>query len=296
VPTPFRSGFVALVGRANVGKSTLLNAFVGEKVAIVSPHPQTTRRRILGIRTTPTEQVIFVDTPGIHRPRTELGRYMVDVARRAIPDADVAVWVVDVSAPPTDVDRTIAGLLRQSARPIVVAMNKSDRLPPQHVLERTDAFRTLSGADAWTLTVATDGHNLDRLWAMIVEHLPEGPCYYPEDQLTDQTDRMLVAELVREAALRFLQQEVPHGVEVVVTGWQERSDGLLELAASIVVERASHKGIVIGRGGAMLGRIGTAARHEIERLLGRHIFLALEVHTRQGWRHNAGELRRLGFE
>jgi GTPase len=291
----FRSGFVALVGRPNVGKSSLLNALVGEKIAIISPRPQTTRRRILGIRTTEGEQAIFVDTPGIHRPSTRLGRHMVDVARRAVPDADVVVWVVDVSSPPQDDDRSIASLVGATGRSIVVALNKSDRLHPEHVLKRTDAYRALAPGADWMLTIATTGHNLDALWALIAARLPEGPALYPEDQLTDQTDRMLVAELVREASLRFLRQEVPHGIDVIVDTWGERPDGLLTIGASIIVERDAHKGIVIGHGGAMLKAIGTAARREIERLLDRHVFLALDVRTRQGWRQDVAELRRMGY-
>jgi len=292
----FRSGFVAIVGRPNVGKSTLLNALVGEKVAIVSAKPQTTRRRILGIVTTATEQVIFVDTPGIHVPRHDLGRYMVKVARQAIPDADVVLWVVDVSRPPTDLDRRIAAWLRQANHPVVLAMNKSDRLDPSALLARTESFRELVATEDWILTIATAGHNLDRVWRMVVAGLPEGPAYYPADQVSDQTDRMLVAELVREAALRLLHDEVPHGVAVMVTDWQRRENGVIWIAAQVVVERERHKAIVIGDQGRMLKRIGTTARRQIERLVGTRVFLELEVRARADWRRSAGEARELGYQ
>lgn len=293
---PYRSGFVALAGRTNVGKSTITNALVGEKVAIVSPRPQTTRRRILGIRTTATEQAVFVDTPGIHAVRNVLGRQMVETARRAIPDADVVLFVVDVSRPPCGLDRQVAGMVRASGRPVVIALNKSDRLAPEHIVAHTEAYAALAASDAWTLTIATAGHNLDRLWALVAERLPPGPACFPADQRTDQTERMLVAELVREAALCRLFDEVPHGIDVVIEDWREREDGLLTVSAVVVVERVSHRAIVIGHGGTMIRAIGSSARRAIEALLDRHVFLALEVKTRAGWRARPSELRRLGYD
>ncbi len=292
---PFRSGFVALVGRPNVGKSTLLNALVGEKVAIVSPRPQTTRRRILGIRTTDAAQAVFVDTPGVHRPRHDLGRYMVGVARAAIPDADVVVWVVDAAHPPGDLDAQVARWIRQAGRPTVVALNKSDRLKPEDIQARCDAYLGMVDAADWILTIATRGHNLEALWSAIARRLPEGAPFYPEDQLTDQTDRMLVTELVREAALRHLGQEIPHGIEVSLEEWSRREDGFLRIAAKIFVEREGHKAIVIGRHGAMLKTIGTRARHEIETLLGERVFLELFVAVRPGWRRDAADVKRMGY-
>ncbi len=292
----FRSGFVAVVGRPNVGKSTITNAFVGDKVAIVSPKPQTTRRRILGIRTTDAAQAIFVDTPGIHRPRTPLGSYMVKVARDAIPDADVVVWVVDASAPPRALDERVAAMVRRAGRPTVLALNKSDRLAPEDIAARVDAFRALAGEGAvWELTIATRGHNLDRLWALIVERLPAGPLYYPPDQISDQTDRMLVAELVREAALFTLEDEVPHGIEVVVETWALRDNGVTVIGARLLVEREGHKPIVIGKGGAVLKAIGTRARRDIEALLEGPVYLELQVGVRPGWRRSAAETKRLGY-
>lgn len=293
----FRSGFVALVGRPNVGKSTILNAIVGEKVAIVTPRPQTTRRRILGIHSTDTAQAIFVDTPGIHRPRHSLGRSMVRAAKAAIPDADVVVWVVDVSKPPTALDRSVAGLVRRAHGPVVVALNKSDRLTPDVIEERIAAYRDLAGEPAGLmLTIATKKHNLDRLWAMLELLLPEGPLLFPTDQLTDQNDRMLVSELVREAALTYLREEIPHGIDAVVEEWVEREDGLVSIRVTLIVERETHKGIVIGAGGSMLRRIGGSARHEIEEMLETKVYLEIHVSVKADWRRNAGAVRGLGYE
>lgn len=293
----FRSGFVALVGRPNVGKSTILNAMLGEKVAIVTPRPQTTRRRILGIHTTDAAQAIFVDTPGIHRPRHSLGRSMVRAAKSAIPDADVVVWVVDASSPPTALDRSVAGLIRQASVPAIIALNKSDRLRPDQIEERVAAYAELAGEPAgWTLTIATRGHNLDRLWALILTLLPPGPLLFPADQLTDQNDRLFVSELVREAALTFLHEEIPHGIDVIVEEWEEREDGLVSIRARLIVERETHKGIVIGRGGSMLMRIGSAARREIEAMLETKVFLDIHVSVRADWRRSEETVRGLGYE
>lgn len=292
----FRSGFVAVVGRPNVGKSTITNAFVGDKIAIVSPKPQTTRRRILGIRTTDAAQAIFVDTPGIHRPRTPLGSYMVKVARDAIPDADVVVWVVDASTPPRPLDERVGAMVRRAGRPTVLALNKADHLAPEDVTARIDAFAALAGPDAaWELTIATRGHNLDRLWSLIVERLPPGPLYYPPDQISDQTDRMLVCELVREAALFTLSDEIPHGIEVAVETWAVRDNGVTVIGARLFVEREGHKAIVIGKGGAVLKAIGTRARREIEAMLDGPVYLELHVGVRPDWRRSAAETKRLGY-
>jgi GTP-binding protein Era len=295
-PEGFRSGVIALVGQPNVGKSTLLNALVGEKVAIVSPKPQTTRRQVLGIATTEDAQMVFVDTPGLHTPEHDLGRYMVKVAQAAVPAADLAVWVVDVSRTPDDADRRIARTLHQAGRPLILAMNKTDRLPPERIRELTEAWLALAEPAEWVMTIANKGHNLELLRSAMLDRLPEGPLLYPDDQLSDQSPRMLACELVREAALYHLQQEIPHGIEVIIEDWIEREDGLINVAAKIFVERSGHKAIVIGKGGIMLKRIGTSARREMERLLEQRIFLELFVSVRPGWRRDPSDLRRLGFD
>jgi GTP-binding protein Era len=297
-PPGHRSGFVAVIGRPNVGKSTLMNRIVGQKVAIVSPKPQTTRSRIIGILTREEVQVIFVDTPGLHRPRHELGRAMVATATRSIPDADVVLFMVDVSVPPTDEDRMIAGLIREHTEaPVILVLNKMDLLPAEKVKPHTEAYWELVPyRHEWMMTVATQGVNLDKLLDQIVGALPEGPRYYPGDQVTDQTERQIAAELVREQVLRFIRQEVPHAVAVVVEEFKEREGGAIYVAATVFVEKESQKGIVIGRGGRMLRKIGSAARPEIERMTGGRVFLDLWVKVRKGWRRDERELRRLGYD
>ena len=298
IPPGHRSGFVAVIGRPNVGKSTLMNQLVGQKVAIVSPKPQTTRSRILGILTREEVQVIFVDTPGLHRPRHRLGRAMVATATRAIPDADVVLFMVDVSVPPTDEDRMIARLIQEHTEaPVILALNKMDLLPAAKVKPRTEAYwKLVPYHQEWMMTIATRGVNLDKLLGLIVAALPEGPRYYPGDQVTDQTEREIAAELIREQVLRYTRQEVPHAVAVVVEEFKEQESGVVYVAANVFVERDTQKGIIIGRRGQMLRQVGTAARQEIERLTGGRVYLDLWVKVRKGWRRDERELRRLGYK
>jgi GTP-binding protein Era len=298
----FRSGFVAIVGKPNVGKSTLLNAYLGQKVAIVSDKPQTTRVRQLGILTRPDAQVIFVDTPGIHQPLHRLGQAMVESATHALGDADVMVFVCDVSELPTDEDRQIAALIHEQAgeRPVLLALNKMDRLPAEKVKQHTEAYWSLLSSEPklnwdWMMLSATTGDNLDKLLDMIVARLPEGPLYYPEDQVTDRTEREVAADLIREQVLRLTRQEVPHAVAVVVDEWDERRSGAVHVGATIYVEKESQKGIIIGKGGAMLKKIGAAARQEIAHLTGARVFLELWVKVRKEWRAKESDLRELGY-
>jgi len=297
-PEGHKSGFVAVIGRPNVGKSTLMNRIVGQKVAIVSPKPQTTRSRILGILTHQDVQVIFVDTPGIHQPHHKLGQAMVATATRAIPDADVVLFVADVSALPTDEDRLIAELIPQHTQaPVILVLNKMDLLPPEKVQPHTEAYWALVPYHReWMMTIATQGVNLDELLALIVGALPEGPRYYPGDQVTDQTEREIAAELIREQVLRHIHEEVPHAVAVAVEAFEERESGAVYVAAKVFVERESHKGILIGRRGQMLRQIGAAARQEIERMTGGPVYLDLWVKVRKGWRRDEQALRRLGYD
>jgi GTP-binding protein Era len=294
----FRSGFVAVVGRPNVGKSTLLNALLGQKIAIVSPRPQTTRRKQLGILTTTGAQIIFVDTPGIHRPKQALDEYMQAVAREAIADADAILWVTDISEPPTEADRRIASLIAQHApkTPTLMAFNKSDQLKPEQVVPNTDAFRALLPNAEWMLTSAARGDNLEKITPMLVAHLPEGPLYYDEDDITDSQLRDLAAELIREAALNLLRDEVPHGVAVEIEDFKEPPGKTAHVSAVLYVERESHKGIIIGRKGAMLKQIGERARKEIEAQLDGQIFLQLHVKVREGWRGDERAVKRLGYD
>ena len=296
LPPDHRSGFVAVVGRPNVGKSTLVNSYVGQKVAIVSRKPQTTRNRILGILTQSDAQVIFVDTPGIHRPLHKLGEYMVQTARKAIPDADVLLFMVDVGVSPREADRIVARVLAKDCQsPIILVLNKMDLLEPDRVQQITEEYLSLGTFDDWMMVSATRGDNLEDLLVKITARLPLGPRYYPEGQVTDAPERFIAAELIREQVLHFLHQEVPHAVAVVVEQFKQRESGVTYISATVYVEKASQKGIVIGAGGKMLKQIGTSARHEIQRMLNTKVFVELWVKVRLKWRRDDAALRRVGY-
>ncbi len=296
-PTGFKSGFVAVVGRPNVGKSTLINAIIGQKIAIVSPKPQTTRRLQRGIHTTAHEQFVFCDTPGIHRPRHALGKSMLANATQVLRDADVVLWVADISYMPTGGDRNVVSRLRVDAdeKPLVLGMNKSDRLRAGDVLPHTEAFRALVPQAAWMLVSATRGDNISELLEQLADELPEGPRYYPEDQVTDARMRGLAGELLREAALYYLQKEIPHGVGVEVEAFDESDGAVARISATIVVERERHKGIVIGKRGEMLKRIGTRARREITNMLGVKVHLSTYVKVCKDWRNDRQHVARMGY-
>lgn len=296
LPPDHRSGYVALAGRPNVGKSTLMNAYLGQKIAIVSEKPQTTRRNLLGILTTHDYQIIFVDTPGIHKPLHKLGEYMVDSAKRALSDADVIVWLVDISALPADEDLQIARILRDVKDvPIILALNKVDLVDPQAIDVMAQEYRALNGFADSVVISATRGDNRDLLLERMVQALPPGPRYFPEEQVTDQDERFVAAELVREQVLRHLRQEVPHAVAVLIDEFKDRTDDLSYIHATIAVERESQKQIVIGRDGTMLKTIGQDARKEIERALGRRVYLELWVKVIPKWRRDANKLGWLGY-
>lgn len=296
LPPNHRSGFVALAGRPNVGKSTLLNAWLGVRLAPVSPKPQTTRTRLLGILTREDAQAIFVDTPGIHTPRTRLGEYMVRAAVDAIPDADVVLFMVDASRPPTTTDRQIARLFdRLSHVPVILAMNKADLLPRGETALHRPAYGSLAEFDASMLVSALTGYHVGELLELAIGKLPLGPRYYPEDQLTDQHERFVASELIREQALRLLEQEVPHALAVVVEDFKERPNGVLYISANLYTEKPSQKGIIIGRKGNMLKRIGREARLVLEEFFGRRVYLDLWVKVRKNWRRNERYLRELGY-
>ncbi len=300
LPPDYRSGFVALIGRPNVGKSTLVNALMGQKIAIVSPKPQTTRQRISAIYTQPDYQVIFIDTPGIHNsPYQRLGSTMNEHATSAIPDADVILFVVDISAPPGDEDRRIAALLRQKAskKPLFFVMNKMDVLPMERAKERIETYWALYPNYTDSIpTSALHDRNIELLRKHILEHIPQGPRYYPDDQLSDQTERQIAAELIREAALHYTHQEVPHATAVLIEEFLERPNGDLYVNATIWVEKDSQKPILIGKQGQMLKRIGAAARKELERFVGGHVFLDLWVKVRPNWRDREQDLQELGLK
>ncbi len=284
---------MALVGKPNVGKSTLLNALLGQKVAIVSPRPQTTRVPMRGILSRPGAQIIFVDTPGIHQPNHALGKLMVDLAERTLPNADVIGFMVDIGQPPSQLDRRIAAQVQRARGKKLLILNKVD-VKPRDGRSHLEEYRTLG---TWELELAISARRrlgLTTLLDEIVARLPEGPLLYPEEQVTDQSEQQLAAEFVREKVLYHTQHEVPHAVAVEVEEWEEREQAIF-IRMTINVERDGQKAILIGAGGAMLKKIGTAARHEIERLVGRQIFLELWVKVRPNWRDDPSALGWLGY-
>lgn len=290
----FRSGFVAILGRPNVGKSSIMNRFVGEKVAIVSNHPQTTRSRLLGVATHADWQIVFVDTPGLHKPRTKLGQYMVKAANDAREGVDAVLCVVDGQFIGAG-DRAILEDVAKMGCPKFLAVNKIDLCEPEKLMPQLQKLNDL-GFDQIVCVSARRGDNLDELLSMLVSAMPEGPKYFPDDMMTDQPERVLCAEIIREKALWNLRDEVPHGVGVEMLSIKEARPGLTEIHANIYCERASHKSIIIGKQGAMLGKIGSEARRDIEKLLNTHVSLKLWVKVREDWRNRAGDLRALGYE
>lgn len=297
ISTEFRAGYVALIGRPNVGKSTLMNSLLGQKIAAVSMRPQTTRQRQLGILTLDNAQAIFMDTPGLHVPVHKLGEYMNQVAEDALQDADVIVWLVEANSQPTEEDRLIASKLRglKHLPPVVLALNKLDLLPEEELPVRMEAYRGLLPQAEMVAFSATTGVNQDKLLSAVLQRLPRGAPFFSQDQLTDFYERDIAADLIREAALLHLREEIPHGVAVRMDEYTERGESGAYIAATVFVERESHKAIAIGKGGEMLKRIGSTARHEIEAMSGRKVFLELRVKVNKNWRDKSDALRWLGY-
>lgn len=292
----FRSGFVAIIGRPNVGKSTLLNRIVGQKIAITSPKPQTTRNRILGIQNLDHAQVIYVDTPGIHEARSPLNRYMVDQARSACLDVDVVLWLVEADRP-VDTDPMIPRLLERGDRPVVLVINKIDVIPRERLLPMIDSYRQICPFASIIPVSALQGDGVDQLIHEIPALLPEGPRYYPEDQLTDVPERFIVAEMIREQILLRTRDEVPYGVAVQVERFQENPvKNMVGISAVINVERDSQKRILVGKGGMMIRQIGQSARQEIERFLGVKVHLELFVRVQKNWTTSGRMMKEFGYE
>jgi GTP-binding protein Era len=295
--TEYHSGYIAILGKPNVGKSTLINKLLGQKIAAVSPRPQTTRHRQLGILTRETAQLIVVDTPGIHTPKHKLGQFLNQEAEEALEAVDIVLFLVDASQAPEDDDRRIGALLSSLRRKpsLMLGLNKTDLLPVDALEMRRTAYQELIPGAATVSFSAATGKGLDELLAALEERLPLGPAEFPEDQLTDLYEREIAADLIREAALIALRDEVPHGVNVRIDEFKERSAEMVYIHATIFVERESQKGIVIGEGGKMLKRIGSAAREEIEAMGGRKVFLELRAKVEKDWRNREEVLRRFGY-
>lgn len=292
----FKSGFVSIVGRPNVGKSTLTNQLVHNKVAIMSNKPQTTRNAIRGILNLEEAQVVFIDTPGLHKPKTLLGERLNSIVRRTFNEVDVIAFVLDVSEPFGGGDEFIARELAELKTPVICLLNKADRSDPTKLLERIELARGLGAWKDVLTTSATLGTGLKDFLDLVVELLPPGPRFYPLDAVSDQPDTLVVAELIREKIIERTREEVPHSIAVVVEEIQPREGSdLIDISAAVFVERDSQKGIVIGRGGRMLKEIGTRAREEIEALLGSHVFLDLRVKVEPNWQRKDQMLDRLGY-
>jgi len=294
--THFKSGYVSITGRPNVGKSTLLNMILGQKIAIVTEKPQTTRNRIIGIKNLEGAQIIFIDTPGIHRPRHKLGEIMVKEAKEAIRDVDIVLLMVEPFKENIKEEMEIINLLRSVGKPVILLINKIDKVRKQDILPLIDEYSKLFHFKEIIPISALYGDGIDRLLKVIVDALPEGPPYYPADQITDQIERFVVAELIREQVMLHTREEVPHSVHVEVVDWKERENGLINISANIYVERESQKGIIIGREGQRLKTIGTEARKNIESLLNARVYLELWVKVKKDWRDNIHILKELGFK
>ena len=296
--TEFHSGFIAILGKPNAGKSTLVNSLLGQKIAAVSPRPQTTRRRQLGILTTPTAQLVFVDTPGVHTPRHKLGQFFNQEAEEALDGVDIILFLVDASTEPDEDDRRIADLLASLRHKpdVVLGLNKLDLLPGAMLERREAAYRELVSEAPALAFSATSRLGLPELLTALTARLPVRPAEFPEEQLTDLYEREIAVELIREAALIFLSQEVPHALAVRLDEFTERGEQGAFIGATLFVERDSQKGIVIGEGGLMLKKIGSAARKEIEAMSGRKVFLELRVKVAKNWRDDEDALRRFGYK
>lgn len=300
----FKSGFVTLIGRPNVGKSTLMNNLIGQKIAITSSKPQTTRNRIQTVYTDETGQIIFLDTPGIHKAQNKLGEYMDSVAERTLSEVDVVLWLVEPTTFIGKGEQHIAELLSATKTPVILVVNKIDTVEKGELLPVIDKYKDIVNFKACVPVSAVTGENKEDLLKTVFDLLPEGPMYYDEDVVTDQAERQITAELIREQALRRLKDEVPHGVAVVIDSMKEEKDtsvrhshkNIMNIEATIFCERDSHKGIIIGKKGAMLKEIGTNARHQISDLLGMKVNLNLWVKVKKDWRNSDSLMKNFGYK
>ncbi len=295
--SPFKSGYVAIIGRPNVGKSTLLNSILGQKVAIVTPKPQTTRNRIVGIKNLPGAQIVFLDTPGIHKPKERLGEYMVREAMRTLKEVDIVVTMVEPWKPRMAEQKLIESIKQAKDKysyKTILAINKIDTVKKAELLPIIDAYSHLMDFEEIIPISALKGDGLDRLLQLLVRYLPEGPKYYPEDMLTDQLERFMVSEIIREKVMLLTRDEIPYSTAVEILSWEDK-DTLTVISANIYVEKDSQKGIIIGNKGQRLKDIGRRAREEIEALLGTKVYLELWVKVKRDWREKVSALRDLGY-
>jgi GTP-binding protein Era len=294
INSDFRSGYVSIIGRPNVGKSTLLNSILGEKIAIVTPKPQTTRNRLIGIKTLPDAQIIFIDTPGIHKPQHRLGETMVKTAMDALSEVDIILFMVE-PCDPAKGDKTIVDVLKRVSTPVFLLINKVDTVKKNEILPVIDHYKALHQFKEIIPLSALKQDGIDILMKNIYIHLPLGPKYYPDDIITDQIERFMVSEIIREKIMEKTQEELPYSVAVVIMKWQKREDGLVSISCNIYVERDGQKAIIIGKRGEMLKSIGSAARADIEKLLNTKVFLELWVKVKKNWRNDLQLLRELGY-
>lgn len=290
-----KSGFVAIVGRPNVGKSTLLNRIVGQKIAIMSDKAQTTRNKIQGVYTTDTTQIVFIDTPGIHKPKHRLGDYMVEAAYSALHEVEVVLFMVAADQKRGKGDDMIIERLKKLSVPVYLVINKIDKIHPNDLLEQIDDFKAQMDFAQIIPISATQGNNFETLMSELEKSMPAGPQYFPEDQITDHPEYFVVSELIREKILQLTRDEVPHSVAVVIDSMKRKPDEKVQIQATIIIERDSQKGIIIGKGGAMLKKIGTQARKDIEKLLGDKVFLELWVKVQKDWRDKQVYLTDFGY-
>jgi GTP-binding protein Era len=293
----FRSGFVTLIGRPNVGKSTLMNRLIGQKIAITSSKPQTTRNRIQTVYTDEEKQVIFLDTPGIHKAKNKLGEFMVNVAEKTLSEVDVILWLVEPTEYIGAGEQHIIEMLKKTETPVILVVNKIDTVKKEKLLTDIAVYsKEMDYAEVVPVSALT-GENTAELMKVIGKYLPEGPMYYDEDTITDQPERQICAELIREKALKYLSEEIPHGIAVTIEQMKERPGGrLIDIDAAIICERDSHKGIIIGKQGSMLKKIGTAARQDCEALLGCKVNLKLWVKVKKDWRDSDILMKNFGYK
>ncbi len=292
-----KSGIITICGRPNVGKSTLTNAFVGEKVAIVTNKPQTTRNRICGIRTREESQFVFVDTPGLHKARTRLGDYMVDVVKQSVADVDAILLVVEPIANIGEPERQLMERMKALGCPAVLAINKADTLEQKEkLLEVMELYSQACDFDAVVPISAKTGQGVEELLDVLDKYLPEGPQLFPDDMTSDQPERQMMAEILREKLLLCLDKEIPHGTAVEITRFAERDDEVVEVEATIYCEKNSHKGIIIGKGGAMLKKVSTLARQDMERFMGTKVYLQTWVKVKENWRDNPAAIQNFGYK